>query len=216
MVDVCGDVVGRFVAAAREAGARGLMRCSSGNLSQRIDGGRMLVTATRSWLGRLTADDVAVCRIEDGACLAGRRPTVEVNLHAGILRARPEMDVVMHFQSAYATVLTCQDSRAVNFFVLPEIPFYIGPIGHVGYVTPGSEALAEATVEVMREHDLALMANHGQVTAAKGLDEAIQNAEFFELACRVIVQGGDRVVPLSEEAVRELRTLGSQAGHGAV
>jgi ribulose-5-phosphate 4-epimerase/fuculose-1-phosphate aldolase len=159
---------------------------------------------------------VAVCRIEDGAYMEGPRPTVEVNLHAGILRARGEMDVVMHFQSAYATVLTCQDVREVNFFVIPEIPFYIGAIGHVGYVTPGSQALAEATVEVMREHNLALMANHGQVTAAKGLDQAIENAEFFELACRVIVQSGDKVRSLSEEAVRELRALGSQAGHGAV
>ncbi len=210
------DVVARFVEACHEVGRRGLVRCSSGNLSQRIDDGRMLVTATRSWLGLLTSEDAALCRIEDGACLDGRRPTVEVNLHAGILRARPEIDVVLHFQSPHATTLACCVSRDVNFFVIPEIPFYIGPIGHVAYLPPGSQELACAVVEVMRDHNLALMANHGQVTVAQGFDHAIQNAEFFELACQTIVQGGDKVTPLPDEAARELIALGSKATRAAV
>ena len=214
--DVARDVVERFVGACREAGERGLLRCSSGNMSQRIDDERMLVTATRSWIGRLTADDVTVCRIADAAPLEGRQPTVEVNLHAGILRARPDVNVVLHFQAPYATVLTCQDSRNINFFVIPEIPFYIGPIGRVPYLLPGSQELADATIAVMRDHNLALMANHGQVTVARDLDYAIQNAEFFELACRIIVQGGDKVTPLTDEAARQLMALGAKAGKGAV
>ena len=203
------DVVTRFVESCREVGRRGLVRCSSGNLSQRIDNGRMLVTAARSWLGRLTADDVSLCRIEDGVCLEGRRPTVEVNLHAGILRARPER--TWRCISIAARTLASRDSRHVNFFVIPEIPFYIGPIGHVPYLAPGSQELASAVVEVMRSRNLALMANHGQVTVARDLDRAIQNAEFFELACRIIIEGGDKVTPLSEEAARELMDLGQKA-----
>jgi ribulose-5-phosphate 4-epimerase/fuculose-1-phosphate aldolase len=214
--EVSQDVVARFVEACREVGRRGLVRCSSGNLSQRIDGGRMLVTATRSWLGRLTADDVSLCRIEDGACLDGRRPTVEVNLHAGILRARPEMNVALHFQSPCATTLACRDSRHVNFFVIPEIPFYIGPIGHVPYLPPGSLELADATVEALRNRNLALMANHGQVTVARDLDHAIQNAEFFELACQIIIEGGDKVTPLSNEAARALMALGLESNRRGV
>lgn len=210
------DVVARFVEACREVGRRGLVRCSSGNLSQRIDDGRMLVTATRSWLGRLTAGDVTVCRIADGTALEGRSPTVEVNLHAGILRARPEMNVVLHFQSPYATTLACRDSRAVNFFVIPEIPFYIGPIGHVPYLPPGSQELADAVVEILRDRNLSLMANHGQVTVARDFDHVIQHAEFFELACRIIVEGGDKVTPLSNEAARELMALGCKAACASV
>lgn len=210
------EEVDRFVRACYEAGRRGLVRCSSGNLSQRIGEGCMLVTATRSWMGRLTADEVAMCRIEDGACLSGKQPTVEVNLHAGILRARPNINAVMHFQAPHATTLACQQSRDINFFVIPEIPFYIGPIGSVPYLPPGSQELAEAVVEVMRDHDLAMMAHHGQVTVARDIDHVIQNAEFFELACQIIVDGGQKVVPLSDEAVRELMALGSKAARSEV
>lgn len=194
----------RFVAACHETAARGLLRCSSGNLSCRSDSGTMLVTRTRSWLGRLTADDVAVCSIEDGTSLNGVIPTVEVRFHAGILRARPDVNAVLHYQSPHATALACQLRRRTNYNVIPEIPFYIGPVGHVPYLPPGSAELADAVIAVMSAHDLAVMANHGQVTAAADVDHAVQNAEFFELACQIILAGGADLTPLPAEAVREL------------
>ena len=216
MKDISEETVARFVRAGREAAGRGLMRCSSGNLSWRVDADRMLVTATRSWASRLTADDVVLLRISDGAVLKGRKPTIEVAFHAGILRARPDIDVVMHFQTTYATALACQEAERVNYHVIPEIPFYIGSVGHVPFLTPGSQELAYAVVEVMREHDLAVMANHGQVTVARNLDHAIQNAEFFELACQIIVQSGDNIRPLTQEAVRELLAMRASASRPGV
>ena len=202
----------KFVAACHEAAACGLLRCSSGNLSWRVGDGRMLVTRTRSWLGRLTADDVAVCAIEDGASLNGVKPTVEVRFHAGILRARPEVNVVLHYQSPCATALACQKRKGVNYAVIPEIPFYIGPVGQVPYLPPGSAELADAVVDAMTGHDLAVMANHGQVTVAQDFDHAVQNAEFFELACQIILASGSALRPLSAKAVRHLAAMREQQG----
>jgi len=208
------ESVSTFVRACREAAARGLMRCSSGNLSWRVDAEHMLVTATRSWASRLTEDDVVLLRTADGTVLDGRKPTIEVAFHAGILRARPDIDVVMHFQTTYATTLACQEAERINYFVIPEIPVYMGPIGHVPYLTPGSQELADAVIETMRDHDLAIMANHGQVTVARDLDHAIQNAEFFELACQIIIESGDCLRPLTEEAVRELLAMRASTSCG--
>ena len=210
------ESIHQFVRAGREAAQRGLMRCSSGNLSWRIDTGHVLVTATRSWANRLTEDDVVLMRIADGAVLQGRKPTIEAAFHIGILRARPDVNVVMHFQTDYATVLACRPPERINYFVIPEIPVYIGPIGYVPYLTPGSIDLADTVIEVMREHDLAVMANHGQVTAARDLDHAIQNAEFFELACRIIVQNGEELKPLAPEAVQGLLALRADAARPGV
>lgn len=204
-----------FVAACHTAAARGLLRCSSGNLSWRVGDGRMLVTRTRSWLERLTADDIAICSIEDGAPLNGVRPTVEVRFHAGILRARPDVDVVFHCQSPCATALACQKRARVDFNVIPEIPFYIGPVGRVPYLLPGSPELADAVIETMTKHDLALMANHGQVTVARDFDHAVQNAEFFELACGILLADGRNVKPLPAKSVRQLRAASSQQGGGS-
>lgn len=207
MKSVSDESIDTFVRACRTAAERNLMRCSSGNVSWRVDAEHVLATATRSWAGRLTADDVVLLRLADGAVLNDRKPTVEVAFHLGILRGRPEMNAVMHFQSLFATTLACRQSDCIDYFVIPEIPFYIGPVGQVPYLTPGSQELADAVIAVMGDHDLAIMANHGQVTVASSLDQAIQNAEFFELACQIIVQNGAELRPLTEEAVRDLRAL---------
>lgn len=194
-----------FVAVCREAADRGLMRCSSGNLSWRVGDGLMLVTRTRSWLGRLTVDDIAVCAIEDGTVLNGVKPTVEARFHTGILRARPDVNVVLHYQSPCATALACQKRKHVNYDVIPEIPFYIGPIGQVPYLPPGSPELADAVIKAMTAHNLAVMANHGQITVAQDFDHVIQNAEFFELASQIILLSGRSLDPLSAKAVKALR-----------
>ena len=201
-----------FLKACHEAAERGLLRCSSGNLSWRTGDGRMFVTRTRSWLGRLTSEDIAVCAIADGASLNGVKPTVEVRFHAGILRARPDVNVVLHYQSPCATALACQKLKRVNYNVIPEIPFYIGPVGQVPYLPPGSPELADAVTEAMAGHDLAVMASHGQITVAPDFDHAVQNAEFFELACEIILASGRALKPLSAQAVKHLRTMKAQQG----
>ena len=126
------------------------------------------------------------------------------------------MNAVMHFQSPFATTLACRPADGIAFSVIPEIPFYIGPIGQVSYLTPGSQELADAVIAVMRDHDLAVMANHGQVTVATSLDQALQNAEFFELACQIIVQNGPDLRPLTPEAVADLRALKTGAARFGV
>lgn len=216
MRDISDETLAAFLQACHDVAGRGLTRCSSGNLSWRVDEKHMLATVSRSWMGRLTVDDVTVCRIDDASVLDGKKPTIEITFHAGILRARPDVDVVMHFQTPHATALACRESGDVNYFVIPEIPFYIGPIARVPFYLPGSGELAHAVTEAMRDHDMVIMGNHGQVTVARDFDHVIQNAEFFELACQVIVRGGDAVTPLSPEAVRALLALRQEASRPAV
>lgn len=167
----------------------------------------MLVTSSRSWMTNLSPAQVSVCRISDGSLLDGGKPTVEIGFHAGILRTRSDVNVVMHFQTPHATAIACRPPEDINFFVIPEIPFYIGRIARVPYLPPGSKELAEAVTGAMREHDMVIMSNHGLVTVARDVDHAIQNAEFFELACSVITRGSGHVIPLPANDARALLAL---------
>jgi len=196
-----------FIAACHEAAARGLVRCSSGNMSWRVNGKYMLATTTRSWMGRLTPANVAVCAIENGKALNGKKPTAEIAFHASILKTRPDISVVLHFQSSFATALACRRTRVKNFFVIPEIPFYIGPVAYLPCLTPGTKELAVRVTKAMQNHDMAMLANHGQVTVARDFDHAIQNAEFFELACAIIVRNGNNPKLMAKKVVKDLLTL---------
>jgi len=195
-----------FISAAHRVGDYGLLKCSSGNLSWRIDDERLLVTTNKAWLADLTSAEVAVCRLADCEPLNGRRPSIETGFHAGILRERPQMTSVLHFQSPAATALACsRDLEAIDFNVILEVPFYIGPVAIVPYLPPGSPELADATIAAMRDHKMVLLRNHGQVTVGTDPNDAIQRAAFFELACDILLRLGDRADPLPPDAVAFLR-----------
>ena len=201
---ITNEQIDQFIAAAHRAGDEKLMLCSSGNQSWRI-GDQVLLTGTGSWVPNLKKENVAICNIADGSLVQGPKPTIESSFHLGILRNREDMNVVLHFQSTYATVISCMQTRPTNYNVTAEVALYCGKeIPVVPYFRPGSPELAQAVIDALVDHDCAIMAKHGQVVCGKDLDDAFQKAMFFEMGCRIIVQSGFNYEPLSEPEIADL------------
>jgi ribulose-5-phosphate 4-epimerase/fuculose-1-phosphate aldolase len=200
------EVIEQFIQAAHCAGKESLMLCSSGNLSWRIEDDIALLSGSGSWVPNLKEENVSVCRISDGALLAGPKPTIESVFHLPVLRNRKEINVVLHFQSPYATVVSCMKDKPTNFNVTAEIPIHVGrEIPVVPYYSPGTPELGQSVTEALANHNSALMNKHGQVVCAKDLDDAFQKAMFFEMACRIIVQAGkDNYLTLTDEEIAAL------------
>ena len=199
-----------FVGACRRVGSYGLLRCSSGNMSRRIEDGLVLLTASGSWVGEITSENVAVCRLEDGQSINGKKPTIESRFHLGILRKRADANVVLHFQSPYALAVACSKQQDYNFNLIAETVLYVGEPAEVDYFRPGSAELAEAVVSASERHDMIIMRKHGAVTVGKNLNDAIQKAMFFELVCEVLIHQPD-VEALTKEQIEELRKNFSKA-----
>ncbi|MCX7886203.1 MAG: class II aldolase/adducin family protein [Verrucomicrobiae bacterium] len=213
MNQVSANLFRAFLKAAHQiANVHRLVQCSSGNLSWRVDADRILISGTRAWLGELRKEQVAVVRLRDGALLSGCSPSVETGFHVGVMKARPDINVVLHFQTPFVTTVACRrDAARLNFHVIPEIPYYVGPIAFVPYLRPGSTALASAVIGAMKTHQMAVLRNHGAVTVGKTFHEAIQRAVFFELACEVVLHGGRRLGPIPKRELRWLLQHGEQA-----
>ena len=195
-----------FINQAHRVGAEHLQLCSSGNLSWRVEDNLALVSGTGSWLPRLTKENVALCEISTGMRVDGPKPSMESTFHLGVLRQRKDMNVVLHFQSEYATVISCMKNKPENFNVVAEVPCYCGrEIPVIPYYRPGSPELAKAVTEALAEHDCALMSKHGQVVCGKDFDDAFQKAVFFEMACKIIVLAGEgNYLTLTEEEIHDL------------
>ena len=193
-----------FLEQAHRYGAEKLMLCSSGNLSWRI-GEQALVSGTGSWVPALRREKVAVCDIATGTPLNGVKPSMESTFHLGILRERPDVNVVLHFQSEYATAVACMKEKPVNFNVTAEVPVHVGAeIPVIPYYRPGSPELAKAVVEAMKDHNSVLLTNHGQVVCGKDFDQVFERACFFEMACRIIVQSGGDYSVLTPQEIEDL------------
>lgn len=203
-----------FVAACQLAASSGLLRYSSGNMSWRVNDDVMAVSATRTWLASLSTEDIAEVIISTGEVIGEVKPSVESAFHGGVLQARPEWDVVLHFQSPCATAFACgRPMSGRHFFVIPEIPYYIGEPGWVGFAMPGSPELAEGVIAAMRDHDLVLLQNHGLVVGGKDFHDVIEKAGFFELACEMMLKELE-VQLLPEDAVEELLRRKARNGAG--
>lgn len=196
----------KFISQAHRVGDAGLTVCSSGNLSWRV-GEEALVSGTGSWVPSLQRKNVAVCRIADGEVLNGVKPSMESGFHLGILRERPDVDVVLHFQSVYATAVACMKEIPSDFNVTAEIPCHVGTgIPVIPYYRPGSKELAAHVVAAMKDHDSILLRKHGQVVCGKDFDEVFERAMFFEMACRIIILTGGSYNTLSKDEINDLET----------
>lgn len=196
----------KFVAMAHKVGQAGLTICSSGNLSWRI-GDEVLISGTGSWVPDLTAGRVSVCRFSDGKVLNGIRPSMESVFHLGVMRERDDVNVVLHFQSPYATAVACMKELPKDFNVTAEIPIHVGrEIPAIPYFRPGSPELAEHVIAAMKDHDSVLLRKHGQVVCGKDFAQAFERAMFFEMACRIVVLNGTNVDPFTAGEINDLDT----------
>jgi ribulose-5-phosphate 4-epimerase/fuculose-1-phosphate aldolase len=195
-----------FTDQAHRVGKEHLQLCSSGNISWRAEEDIALVSGTGSWLPNLAKEQVASCEISTGNHVGGPKPSMESSFHIGVLRQRKDMNVVLHFQSQYATVIACMKEKPADFNVTAEVPCYCGrEIPVVPYFRPGSPELAKAVVEAMQSHDCILLSKHGQVVCGKNFDDAFQKAVFFEMACGIIVNAGKgNYLTLSKDELNDL------------
>ncbi|MDY3033899.1 MAG: class II aldolase/adducin family protein [Odoribacter sp.] len=203
-MEITEQQIEQFLAAAHNVGERRLTRCSSGNLSWRL-GDVALVSGTGSWVPELRKEQIAVCRIADGVSLNGVKPSMESTFHLGILRSRPDVNVVLHCQSIFATTVACMKNKPTNFNVTAELPCHCGSeIAMVPYFRPGSPELAQAVMEAMRNHDSVILEKHGQVFVGKDFNDAIEKAEFLEMACEIIVRSGMSYTTLTQDEIDDL------------
>ncbi len=196
--------INEFVAQAHRVGEAGLTLCSSGNLSWRI-GDNALMSATGSWVPTLAPDQVSLCNVATGEVLNGVKPSIECGFHLGVMREREDVNVVLHFQSKYATAIACMKEIPENFNVTAEVPIHVGRnIPVIPYLRPGSTELAEHVKEALRENNSCLLRKHGQVVCGKDFNDAFQRAVFFEMACRIIVLSGGSPDVLTPDEIEDL------------
>ena len=201
---ITNEQIEQFMAQAHRVGDANLTICSSGNISWRI-GDEVLITGTGSWVPSLPKEKVSICRLSTGEVLNGVKPSMESTFHLGILRERLDVNVVLHFQSEYATAVSCMKNKPTNFNVTAEIPCHVGSeIPVIPYYRPGSPELAKAVVEAMQKHNSVLLTNHGQVVCGKDFDQVYERATFFEMACRIIVQSGGDYSVLTPAEIEDL------------
>jgi L-fuculose-phosphate aldolase len=160
--------------------ATGMVPGSAGNLSVR-HGDRVLITPRGAKLGAIEPDQLVDIAVDDGAVSddhdAPSAPSSESALHRSIY-ATCDAQAIVHTHSHFGTVLgTLVDELPAVHYVVAQ---FGGPVRVARYETFGTDELAAAVAEALRDRSAALMQNHGAVVTAKTIEQAVDKAINLE------------------------------------
>ncbi|MDV7141110.1 aldolase [Tropicimonas sp. TH_r6] len=163
---------------------RGLTPGASGNISARLEDGRLLVTPTGSCFGRLDPARLAVLDAEGHAHVEGDKPTKEVALHAAFYETRPaQTGAVVHLHSTHSVALSLLPETDPDDMLPPLTAYGIMKLGKVKllpYFMPGDPAMGDAIRGLAGKRSAVVLANHGPVVAGKDLEAACYAMEDLE------------------------------------
>jgi len=180
---------------------KGWIAGSDGNLSVRLDGGRILATPTGVCKGRLATQDLILCDLEGNKLCGERERTSEMGMHLTIYNLRPDIRAIVHAHPPVATGFAVA-GRALNLGLLPEVILGLGSVPLAEYGLPGTPALTEGMLPYIPKYDALLMANHGAVAYGEDLYQAFGRMETVEHFARITLVaellGGPKVLPRVE------------------
>ncbi len=179
---------------------------TSGNLSVRLNGDRLLVTPTGMSKGYLKTGDMVITDL-CGRLLAGtRNVTSEVAMHVVIYQGRPDVAAVIHAHPAIATAFACS-GRPLDEVLCQEAVMTLGCVPLARYATTGTEEVANSLHPHLAGHDAVLLANHGVVSYGSTLLDAFMKMETVEHLAQVslVAHQLGSARPLSSDQVQHLQ-----------
>lgn len=167
--------------------ADGLVVGSAGNISVRVGGDHLVVSAAGVAYDRLTAADHPVVDLSDGTWAGERPPTSELALHLGVLGALPDVGAVVHTHSRYAAAFAVA-RLDLPFICNENIATHSEAVLVTDYAPPGSGDLGDQAVRTFSRQPgsrAVLLANHGVVGIGPDLDTAYLVARSVEWAAEI-------------------------------
>lgn len=179
--DVAGAVVDELIEAGRHAVQRGLVLASGGNLSARVPGtDRIVVTASGTWLDRLTPYDFAVLDLDGTHRGGAAEPSVEWRLHTQTYAVRPDVMAIIHLHPQHA-VLVDMLGEQIRCTTLDHA-YYVEQVARVPFLPSGSSELAQAAADAARDCNAIVLAHHGCSALGDSVSMALRRALNLEEA----------------------------------
>ncbi len=200
-----------IIATCLKMEALGINQGTSGNVSHRFKDG-ILITPSGVSYDLLKPEDIVFVPFSSKEDYKGEYPpSSELDFHFYILKAKPDIECVLHNHSTYAT------SMAICRMDIPSHHYMVGVAGGkkipcAKYATFGTQELSENIIKALDGYSACLLANHGVVTTAKTLKKALWIAiEVENLAKQYIMakQIGEPVILGDQEMDKILKKFKS-------
>lgn len=158
-----------IVARCTELEERGLNRGASGNMSARM-GDSIVITPSAIPYTDLEPEMLAVMPFDgaDGQWHGPLKPSTEWRFHLDLMRARPDINAVVHTHAQFSTILSIARKP------IPALHYMMTAFGGMeipccDYECYGTPELSAAILSAIGDMNGCLMANHGMLTVGADL-----------------------------------------------
>ena len=150
----------------------------NGHASIRAGEGRMFINIGSCQRAKLTTDDI--CTIDmDGNVIEGNgTPPLEFHLHAGIYKARPDVQAIVHAHPKWSTFLTMTGHDYKPVYAQGSLVYPMPVLDSPNSIN--NLAMANRLVETLGDRPAAMMKAHGAVTVGKSIVDAFVLANYLE------------------------------------
>ncbi len=156
-----------------------------GNVSIREDN-KILITPSQANKGLINEDQLIVVDMNGVVIEGNKKPSSEILMHLEIYKNREDVKAIIHSHPPYSVAICISEIEIFNG-ILPETIIYLGKIGFVKYIKPGTRELANAVSESLKDGDATFMENHGVVVVGKNLIDAMSKIEILEEMSKSII-----------------------------
>jgi len=193
---------------------RNLLAAADGNVSVRLNDGRILMTPSGVSKARLRPEEMAILgpdgRVERGS------PSSERQMHLAILGACPSARAVVHAHppTAIAWTVAYPELSELSSTALPEVVLALGALPIVPYARPGTDAVGAGLLPFLPHQRALVLARHGAVCWGESLGEAYDGIERIEHVALILKTAQDlgHVTALPPEEVTALTRIRAALG----
>ena len=210
------DLRQQLIDHARATVTMGLTQGTSGNVSARCEGA-MLITPSGVPFEKLEPAMIARMPLDgDGAWQGPLKPSSEWRFHLDILKARADVQAIIHAHSTYCTVhsILHRPIRAVHYMIAALGGSEILCTDYAPYGTP---ELSELAVAGLGARHAVLLGNHGMIVTGSDVEEALSRAVELETLAKqsylASLAGAPVILPDDEieRIIERFKTYGRNA-----
>ena len=201
----------------------GWVAANDGNVSARLEDGRIIATPTGISKSFITPEKLVVLDSKGNILEAneGYRPSSEIKMHLKCYEKRDDVMSVIHAHPPGATGFAVAH-KAMDMYNMIEDVAVIGSVPLTPYGTPSTAEVPAAIEPYLEEHDVMLLENHGALAVGSDVLTAFYRMESLELWAKItinaVILGGSR--DISNENLQKLidlrgdyRVTGRHPGH---
>ena len=150
----------------------------NGHASIRAGDNRMFINTGSCQRSQLTVDDI--CTIDfDGNVIEGNgKPPLEFHLHAGIYKARSDVDAIVHAHPKWSTFLTITGHTYLPIFAQGTLVYPLPILDSPDSIN--NVDMAKRLSDTLGDGPAALMKAHGAVAVGKTIVDAFVLINYLE------------------------------------